>query len=113
MYEASIKRLEEAQRVADANMRQEQAHAREVDPMWAAVIEDYQKAIETLDPKKTLLADAVKLIEQLHSELYECLTTYAMTEDAQGNIMRLLREATLFRRQANADAHVSTEAQRF
>lgn len=48
MYEASIKRLEEAQRVAEANARQEKAYAREVDPLWAAVIEDYQKAIETL-----------------------------------------------------------------
>lgn len=48
MYEASIKRLEEAQRVAEANARQEKAYEREVDPLWAAVIEDYRKAIEAL-----------------------------------------------------------------
>ena len=48
------------------------------------------------------LSEAIGIIERLHAELYECLTTYAMTEPAQAEIMRLLRESTLFRRTANS-----------
>jgi hypothetical protein len=44
------------------------------------------------------LSEAAKLIEQMQSELEDCLTTYAMPEAEQAAIMRLLREATLFRR---------------
>ena len=47
------------------------------------------------------LSEAIGIIERLHAELYGCLTTYAMTEPAQAGIMRLLREATLFKRTAN------------
>ena len=49
-----------------------------------------------------LLAEAVSIIQRLQNDLLECLQSYAMTEAAQVEIMGLLKEATLFRRKANA-----------
>jgi len=63
-------------------------------------------------PCSDLLVEAVTIITELHSQLYECLATYAMTEPAQAHIMRLLREATLFKRKANASLLLRNGAQR-
>jgi hypothetical protein len=48
-----------------------------------------------------LLIEAASVVQHLQDQLEECMMSYAMPSQAQAHIMRLLREATLFRRKVH------------